>query len=105
MASLLKSISSIFTQRYQQTLKNPKIMIYELALVSGVIVVYQLAQFAVNAESAKEPSSRDDAVAIKIGYYLPKSYNPPIKTLPIPDKMKQAINNPIMDKSILYPNE
>ena len=34
---------------------------------------------------------------------LPKSYNPTIKTLPIPDKVKQAINNPIMDKSILYP--
>ena len=93
---------SVFWERYKLTLKNPKTMIYELAIVGGVVFVYQFIQFVVHQhKSPKQPKPRDDAVALKIGDYLPKSYN--LQTLPIPDKVNQAITNPIKDKSLLYP--
>ena len=95
---------SALQQRFRVRLNNPKTMIYELAIIGGVVLVYQFIQFVIHQnKQPKQPKDRDNAIAIKIGDYLPKSYNPPMKTLPIPDDVKQAIKKPIMSKLLLYP--
>ena len=97
-----ESDKSKFMQRFKVTLKNPKTMLFELAIIGGTVLVYQLVQLVIHqTKTPKQPKPRDDATAIKAGDYLPKSYN--ATSLPIPDKVKEAISNPIKDKSLLYP--
>lgn len=88
-------------QRLKHSLQNPKTMIFELALIGGTVLVYQLVQFVLHQKPKPEPKPRDDSVCPKIGDYLPKSST--AKSLPLPDKVRELQHKPITDLSKLYP--